>query len=368
MRIMNIVLDGTVLQQEATGIAKTLSCLYDSCYQIRPSLKIKALHRLPLVSEVPQSIHPFQLSPKKPEIFWRNLFLPFYINRNKIDVVHFPWNGNVPPFINEAMVITTIHDVLPLEIPGYFLKPSDEKRYLKKTQESIDRSSLIVTVSEYSKEQIMENFRVKNEPVVVYHGPTLHTYGTKQDYHENSRKNDYFLYVGGYDKRKGIETLLKIFIKLHEEKNLQSKLILTGSMNYFSPQFKRLVDEGVKHGFVEEKGYVSDSELLNLYSNALALVYPSKYEGFGLPPLEAMNMGCPVITTDCTSIPEVCGKSAYYVDIDDSKAFSEALINLDGDSSLRDKLKKRGIKQASKFSWENSAKVFLNEIDGLFKE
>ena len=94
---------------------------------VRPSLKIKALHRLPLVSEVPQSIHPFQLSPKKPEIFWRNVFLPFYINRHKTDVVHFPWNGNVPPFINKTRVITTIHDVLPLEIPGYFLT-SDEKR------------------------------------------------------------------------------------------------------------------------------------------------------------------------------------------------------------------------------------------------
>lgn len=357
---MKINIDASVLQHHVTGIAKTLLLLYEACHFLRPAIEIKALHRLPLMCKLPEYMDSSTIFPNSNELFWRNLFLPAYVLKNRSDIIHFPWNGNVPRFLSGTKVISTIHDVLPLEIPGYF--SNDQMQlYLKKTQDTINKSDLIVTVSEYSKEQIMKNFEVKEEPLVVYHGPTL-----DNNLINGNKESNYFLYVGGYDPRKGIEILLKVFLKLHGEKKLNAKLILTGAKNYFSNELRYLIEKGLKLGIIEEKGYVSDLELINLYSNALALVYPSKYEGFGLPPLEAMKLGCPVITTKCTSIPEVCGKSAYYIDVDDSKSFENALISLENDENLRNELKMKGIKQASKFSWDSSAKVFLKEIDELF--
>lgn len=358
---MKIDIDGSVLQHHATGIAKTLLFLYEACYRLEPSLELEVLHRLPLMSELPEYMDSNTIFPRSNELFWRNLFLPAYILKSKPDITHFPWNGNVPRFLMGTKVVTTINDVLPIEIPMYFPNNNRRQSYLEKTQESIDRTDLIVTISKYSKEQILKNFKVENDPVVIYPGPTLNNNVTSK----KKDKNNYFLYVGGYDPRKGIEILLKVFIGLHEENKLNTKLILTGAKNYYSDELKYLIDKGLKLGIIEEKGYVSDLQLINLYSNALALIYPSKYEGFGLPPLEAMNLECPVITTKCMSIPEVCGQSAYYVDVDDTKNFENALITLENDESLREKLKKDGIKQAANFSWQSSAKKFLKEVDNI---
>jgi len=360
---MRISIDGSVLQQHATGIAKTLLLLYENCHKLDPSLKIEALHRLSLMCKLPRYIHSSTILPSSPEVLWRNLLLPAYISKSKPDITHFPWNGNVPRFLMKTNVITTIHDVLPLEIPGYFSNNSERQLYLKKTQESIDRSDLIITISEYSKEQIIENTKTESELLLVYHGPTL----DKMTNDNKTGEDNYFLYVGGYDPRKGIDILLKVLIKLSEAKKLHTKLILTGAKNYFSDELKYLIDKGLKLGIIEERGYVSDTELINLYSNALALVYPSKYEGFGLPPLEAMNLGCPVITTKCTSIPEICGESAYYIDVDDLKNFENALIDLENDENLRNDLKRKGIKQAAKFSWQSSAKIFLKGINNILR-
>lgn len=357
---MKINIDASVLQYHVTGIAKTLLLLYESCHFLRPSMEIKALHRLPLMCKLPEYVDESTIFSNSSELFWRNLFLPAYVSKNRPDITHFPWNGNVPRFLSGTKVISTIHDVLLLEIPDYFSNNDQRKLYLKKTQDTINRSDLIVTVSEYSKKQIMKNFKVKEEPLVVYHGPTL-----DNNLINKNKKSNYFLYVGGYDPRKGIEILLKVFLKLHEEKKISTKLVLTGAKNYFSDELKNLIERGLKLGIIEEKGYVSDLELINLYSNALALVYPSKYEGFGLPPLEAMNLKCPVITTKETSIPEVCGESVYYIDVDNIKSFENALISLEMDENLRNELKMKGIKQASKFSWDSSAKVFLKEIDEI---
>jgi glycosyltransferase involved in cell wall biosynthesis len=355
---MKFFFDATVLELPATGIGKTTLQLYESCINQMDSLEITALHQNPLSVNLPPKIQSAQLGEKFSSSIWRSVYLPAHIQKNNPDIIHFPWNGNVPRFLTKKNIITSIHDILPLIIPEYFNSLSDEAKYKERIQKDINRSELIITVSNYSKKEIIANFEVNNEILVLHHGPTIQPSPERFKH----KKSDYFLYVGGYDPRKGLETLLERFILLHEEKKLESRLVMVGDKNYYSPYFKKLVETGIEKGFVEERGYVSDEELAKLYSNAIALVYPSKYEGFGLPPLEAMNLGCPVITTKCTSIPEICGNATYYVNIDEPHDLDEAIVTLENDLNIRKKLCLMGKKQASNFSWENSARSFINKI------
>jgi glycosyltransferase involved in cell wall biosynthesis len=155
---------------------------------------------------------------------------------------------------------------------------------------------------------------------------------------------------------------------LHREGTLRSKLLLVGSRGYYSQELKRLIVEGLRVNAIAELGYVPDAVLSELYANAQALIYPSKFEGFGLPPLEAMASGCPVLTTKCTSIPEICGDAVCYTDPDDEEAFASSIIDLHDDQELRYKLVRRGLKQAAKFSWDEASRVFLDEMLKLAAE
>lgn len=356
---MNIFFDATVLEIPLTGIGKTMLQLYENCLSQMDSLKITGIHRRPLSVNLTSKIGSVQLGNNFPGPVWRSFILPAYLNKKTPDIMHFPWNGKVPYNLKDIKVITTLHDVLPLIIPHYFRSKIQEVLYKRNIQKDMDRSNLIVTDSNFSKKEIMDNFDVDTEILVLHHGPTI----KPPSGGFSVEKSNYFLYVGGYDPRKGLEKLIERFIILNKEKKLESRLIVVGEKNYYSKNLKILIEEGISKGFLEEKGYVSDDSLAKLYSNALALVYPSRYEGFGLPPLEAMNLGCPVITTKCTSIPEICGNAAYYVDLNED--LDEALITLENDPTIREKLSLKGKKQAARFSWESTSKIFLNKIENL---
>lgn len=360
---IKIFIDGSVMEMPPTGIAKSTLELYKNCVKLDPSIEVVILHRTTLKCDLPPGIQSVQLGLYTPEIIWRNIILPIYISYHNPDFVHFPWNGKVPGFIKNTKIISTINDLKPLEIPNFFKKVEEKKIYHEKTQKSIKRSDLIITVSEFSKKDIIAHFNLKEDPFVLYLGPTINCSSTPDT--TNRSKNSYFLYVGGYAKPKGIEELIETFQKVYNERKVESKLVLTGDKLYYSSYFKELIKKGKENGFLEETGYVTEAELCSLYTNALALVYPSKFEGFGLPPLEAMTLGCPVITTKNTSIPEVCGKAAYYTDIDDEIEFGESLIELENNLELRQKLIFEGKKQASKFSWELISKTFLEKLKDL---
>jgi glycosyltransferase involved in cell wall biosynthesis len=356
---MKLLFDATVLEIPPTGVAKVTLGLYNACRQQDPSLDIVAVHRRPLVAPLPPGILSSQWGSFLPPALWRGLHLPAATMGAEHAIIHFPWNGNIPRLLPSTTVLTTLHDVLPLIIPGYFTGPEGERQYREARQRDIVRTNLLLTDSEFSKQEILKNFRVPGEPVVIPFGPTLPRIAIPS---ENSGKGEYFLYVGGYDPRKGLAQLLTAFLELRRQHKVRSRLILTGSKLHVSEQFSRLVKEGVQMGAVEERGYVSDDVLASLYANAIALVYPSKYEGFGLPPLEAMAAGCPVITTRCTSLPEVCGEAAYYVDADDTQSIAGSLVDLETRTDLRTLYSSKGRAQSEKFTWERAAATFLQAL------
>jgi glycosyltransferase involved in cell wall biosynthesis len=127
-----------------------------------------------------------------------------------------------------------------------------------------------------------------------------------------------------------------------------------------------LIKEATQLGIIEEKGYVTDDMLIALIKNSIALVYPSKYEGFGLPPLEAMSLGCPIITSRQTSLPEICGAAAYYIDPDNEYEFAKAIIELENNADLRNRLSELGLNQSKRYSWYSSAKLFFKHIINLY--
>jgi glycosyltransferase involved in cell wall biosynthesis len=303
---MNIVLDASVLELPPTGIAKVTAGLSHACLARDPQLTITAVHRRPLRQTVSGRFTSRTPGRWLPSGAWRSLVLPRVMRR--ANVGWFPWNGNVPGLHPAVTVVSIIHDVLPLIIPDFFASTGDEKQYRFRVQRDLDRSHVVFTDSNYSRQQIISQFRVSCEPIVIRFGPTITP--VKEPLHATGKHGalPFFVYVGGYDRRKGIEGLVRLFINLHEEGRLSSRLLLTGTPHHFSELFRDLVKVGVEKGVVEELGYVDESTLADLLRRAVALVYPSKYEGFGLPPLEAMTAGCPVVTTRETSLPEVCGR------------------------------------------------------------
>jgi len=359
---MKIALDASVFQIPPTGIAKVTLGLYEACRKRDPSLDIQMLHHQPLQVRLPAGFRSVPWTTRGvPSRFGRQWALPLYAARARPDAIHFPWNGGVPRGLGRTRVVVTLHDVLPLEIPGHFQGEGEERAYRRKKQRDLDRTDLLITDSEYSKKRILQNFSLAAEPLVVHPGPTLQM-AKGIGLEAGASDHSYFLYVGGYHPRKGVDRLLDVFTGLRRAGKLSGRLVLTGSREYFSAAFRKQVEEAVAEGLVEERGYVSDEMLATLLAGARALVYPSKFEGFGLPPLEAMALGCPVITTRGTSLPEVCGDAAVYVDPDDPNDFARALVALEQDDGLRRDRKERGLRQAARFQWEKAAETYLEAL------
>lgn len=355
---MRALIDATVLQLPATGVAKVVVELYRAARKLAPGLHTFALHRRPLASPPPLELRPLQIAPSLSPTLWRRLVVPGVALSWRPHIVHFPWNGHVPWLPQEPLTVTTIHDVLPLIIPNHFEFAGAETEYRERLQRDINRTDILLTDSEYSKRSICQHFTVAAEPIVIYPGATVLEQTSAP---RCTAEGEYFLYLGGYHRRKGLETLLRVFLRLRAESKLTSRLLLTGTPAPISSEFSRLLQEG--RGTISELGYLDDAALNERLTHAKALVYPSKYEGFGLPPLEAMAAGCPVMTTRGTSLPEVCGEAAHYFDPDDERSFADALVQLEHNAGLRAELQARGRARARQFTWNQAATKFLSALE-----
>jgi glycosyltransferase involved in cell wall biosynthesis len=356
---MNILFDATVLEIPFTGVAKSILCLYENCFKIDPCIHFNGFIKDKPFSELPSYIklHRFKKAYFA-ESYSKNTIKPV-VESIKPDIIHFPWHGNIPCRFKNVKTVMTLHDVLPLEIPNFLGNIKQKNLYINKMQKDIDKCDVIFTDSFYSKKQIENNFSVKHEIIVNYLAPTLSTCKNNTFKKPNFQ---YFIYVGGYSSRKGLDSLIKAFLSLYEKNKTKCKLLFTGTPLTISNDFHRLMEKGKELGIIEERGYVSDDELSILISNSVGLLYLSKYEGFGLPPLDAMGLGCPVITTKYSSIPEICGDAVLYVEPNDINEVAEKMLLLENNNDLRDDLRRKGLIQASSFTWGKTAKIFLDNI------
>jgi glycosyltransferase involved in cell wall biosynthesis len=274
----------------------------------------------------------------------------------KVDIFHATYT--IPIQVKGAKKVTTIHDLIPLKLPFTTL---DNKRFFYKiVQQSLKDSAAIATVSESSKKDILQLFNIDPVKVHVTYQPiALKPLETDEEklarYLKRFRikPKNYILFVGAIEPKKNVGRLIDAYARLDTD----TQLVIVGKRGWLWENEIGRIDsifgQKVAAKKVQLLDYVTSEDLRHLYTGATALCFPSLYEGFGLPPLEAMSFGCPVITSNVSSLPEICGDAALYVNPYDVSAIEEQLERLIGDEALQAELVAKGYERAKFFSPEN---------------
>jgi len=308
------------------------------------------------------------------------LLMPFYLWRENLDLMHFP-HFNVP-ILTPVKFVVTIHDLILTHFPtirattrhGFYYKFKNFA-YRLVILVALKRAREIITVSEFTKTDIINKFGIRPEKITItYEGAANLAKGrdslfvAKLDSQETLAQyhipNNFLLYVGNSYPHKNLEALLKVFSLLHLERP-QLRLVLVGKIDYF---YSRLRDIARSLNLWQDKnlnspviftGYVSDAQLEIFYTTARAYIFPSLYEGFGLPPLEAMAKGCPVVSSDRACLPEILADAALYFNPEDNADMLAKIKLVLDDDWLRADLKKHGLERIKKYSWWECANQTL---------
>ncbi len=298
------------------------------------------------------------------------LYFPRLLYRERFDLVHFP-HFNVP-FLYFRPFVVTIHDLTHYMFAmrrasthsavTYYLK---HQAYSFVFQYAVKRSVKIFTVSQFVKRAILEKFRCSEDKVVVTYEaaekPIALEEGVSQKVLKKlSVRQPYFMYVGNAHPHKNLEFLLQSFAEFRKDVP-DIRLILVGKENYFWTRLMKWAADRNLLSNVTYLGYVDDYHLAVLYREAFAFVFPSLSEGFGLPVLEAMTYGCPVVCSDGTSLPEVAGDAAIYFDPSQQDSLVRAMHTLYSSTGIREERRKLGFAQVKKFSWYEMGKQTLRE-------
>lgn len=266
------------------------------------------------------------------------------------------FNFIIPPRIS-GHVMTVVHDMTYLRYPETMDK-KNLRRIEKGIQYSIERSNRILTISAFSKGEIAELLGVPREKIsVIYPAPSLHP--EIADFGECCQKWDirrpYLLYVGTIEPRKNLARLLRAFALSKEMYHIPHHLVLAGGRGWRDEEILQTVKEISCKEDVIFTGYVSAVEKNTLYQNAAAFLFPSLYEGFGIPPLEAMSFGCPVICANAASLLEVVGDAAELVDPLEVEGIASGIWRVLSDEIYVRNLVEKGRLQAKKYTWDASA-------------
>ena len=297
-------------------------------------------------------------------MFWTQFIFPFYAKKYDLIVNLTQFEASV---FNLEKQIVVVHDLIP-----YIFKDQKHKHkfFVYKILPHILRKvKNICAVSVNTKSDLVKILGVKeNKIVVIYESvdKNIEIY-SKQNF--ELEKNlllsginigRYILFVGSYDKRKNLENVIKAFdIVCEREKNLY--LVVVGFLNENNKRYYKKIIKNFNK--IKILGHISIKELVILYKNAELFLFPTLYEGFGLPPLEAMACGCPVVVSDKGSLPEVCGDAAVYVNPYDPQSIAEGILKVLIDENLRQNLIQKGYQQVKKFSWEQTVKKFLEVLN-----
>lgn len=259
-------------------------------------------------------------------------------SRAASNVLHLSY-FNFPKKAIRSPVIVTVHDMIHEKFPDYFSrsdKTTEKKRF------AVNNADAVIAVSESTKRDLMDIYGLNESKVtVVHHGVPSRA---------NKRWNNhgkYILYVGTRVAHKNFERFLVAYAKGAVSKKFG--LVCVGGGPFTTSEGSLIAKLGIESKVSQEA--VSDAELLRRYQHAACFVYPSEYEGFGLPILEAMSVGCPVVCSDSSSLPEVAGDAAMYFDPNDTNSISKALDSVVFDPDLQGYYSKAGLERSSDFSW-----------------
>ncbi len=299
---------------------------------------------------------------------WRQfLHFPLQLRKAGVDIVVEPCHFgpfNLPSRIKR---VTVIHDLTPLLMPEFHIRNSQiaHKIFLPGI---LRRAAHIITNSEYTRQDVIRTFpftKEKSTAILLGKDKIFRPDARPEILQKYGIASNYILFIGTLEPRKNLPTLLKAFEQFHVKHDSDLQLVLVGKKGWrIGPFLHQLETSPVKDKIILP-GYVQQEHLPVLYSLARIFVYPSLYEGFGLPVLEAMACGTPVLTSRVSSLPEVGGDAALYFAPDSAEALCSLLEKLDADGQLRSKMGKKGLERAARFSWEKAGRETVAVLEAL---
>lgn len=347
----------------AYQLLKHFSMAHIQGMEFKIYLKNKPLPHMPKESKTWKYVH---VGPQK---LWTQIGLPIYL------FSHFPrpnvffTPSHYAPRFSPVPTAVAVMDLSYVHFPELFAK-RDLYQLTEWTKYSVRNAKKIFTISESSKNDIIKYYHIRPENVVVTHLGMKDKQETPVAFDTVQKKFDlpkkYVLFVGTIQPRKNISRLIDGFAAV-AKKHKDVDLVIVGKKGWL---YEPILEEPAKVGIADRVhflDFVSDPELAALYTNAICYCLPSLYEGFGLPVLEAMQYGCPVITSNVSSLPEAGGDACLYVDPQRPSDIAKKIVELIESPALRKKLKEKGLEHIKQFSWTKAAAqtlVVLEELGG----
>lgn len=319
------------------------------------------------------TLAPSRLPTDRPivRIFWEQFIQPFALRQHRIDLLHgLAFAG---PLATSIPWLATIYDLSFIHFPASFNRAN--RIYLTwAVRHAVQQAKRLVAISESTKRDLVKLFGAPPEKIaVVYCGvdsaftPARNQAAIdalKQKY----RVDKFVLHVGTIEPRKNLPCLVRAFAKMKRQTKLPHQLVLIGARGWKYAEVDAAIEAtGIAREIIFP-GYVPQAELPTWYHAADLFVYPSLYEGFGLPPLDALASGTPTITSNAASLPEVVGDAALQIDPLNEEALCTAMIHLLTDQALRAQMIERGLAQAQKFSWAHTAQETIAVYRAVLSE
>ncbi len=369
-----IAINATYIQEQASGLGVANKNLISGLMNYRQELDFLLYSH----ADFFQAKYPAQVIPVDPalspdrgfsghlrRLLWYQTGLNKQLKRQQVDLVFSPVYEGI--FFPPVPQIVTVHDLIPLKYPE--LSPKWKYYYLYALPFLLKQSQGIICVSEYTKQDVVENYSVNPEAIdVVYNGYARDLFFPQPDPEILQKYNldKYLLYVGDMRFYKNLSRCLEAFDRMPLK---DYQFVITGKKDdFFYPKIERQTSQLSARDRIIFLDYVPTADLPGLYSLAQCLIFASLYEGFGLPVLEAMACGCPVITSKVTSIPEVAGDSVLYVDPYDVENIAQGMYQILTNVQLRETLYHKGLRRSQLFSWDKTAEQVRNILGNLLRD
>lgn len=310
-----------------------------------------------------------KILPWKNLRFWNQFRLSWELFRHPVDLLFQP--THTLPLYRPKKVVTTLHDVGFERMPKLY-RSSELNYHRYSARLAVRAASRILTVSEFSKREICEVYGVDPARVIVtpnavdatmYH-PNVSEEAKTAVLEKYRLSKPFFLYVGRLEEKKNLVNILHAFSIFKGWRGVGDpvRLLLAGSPGFGYERIQAEIDARKLTPHLLMPGYVPEADLPALYASADALIFPTRYEGFGIPIVQAQAVGTPVLTSDSASMPEVGGRGALYVKAEEPDDIAEGMKKLVDDMPLRESLRAAGLENVKRFSWDDSARLALNAI------
>jgi len=371
---MKIAIDARMYgNEQCTGIGTYIQKLTDALFEIDEKNEYIMFMREPEYSKFtpPNSRVKKVLVKPRWYSYGEQFILPFAFAKEKFDLIHYPHFNS--PILFPKKSVCTIHDVTPLTFPGHRMNSIIRRLGYKAVfQSTVRKAKRIIAVSESTKKGILDFFHLPEKKIKI-------TYEGVDDRFRIIEKNDiintvknkfgitqpYIFYIGVWRSHKNLETLVKSFNILKKKYNLPHQLVLGGREDLHYTKVREKIDKSEFKNDIITTGFISDQDLPAIYNGATLFALPSFIEGFGIIAVEAQSCGCPVVSSNTTSMPEVLADSALFFDPNNAEEMAKQMYKVISDEKVRENLIAKGLKNVQRFSWKKCAEETLkiyNEI------